>query len=93
MVCVCVCVYVCVCTCMHVCVRPYFNMVIQCWRDICVASYLGLGVKLLYKCGGNLVGERTRAPKSSLVIELCFAADAVLTASTIGKTSLKPPWF
>ena len=56
----------------------YFNMVMLCWRARCA----GLGVKLLYKCGGKLVGERTRAPMSSLVTELCFADDAVITAST-----------
>ena len=56
----------------------YFNMVMMCGRARCA----GLGVKLLYKCGGKLVGERTRAPMSSLVTELCFADDAVVTAST-----------
>ena len=56
----------------------YFNMVMMCWRARCA----GLGVKLLYKCGGKLDGERTRAPMSSLVTELCFADDAVVTAST-----------
>ena len=56
----------------------YFNMVMMCWRARCA----GLGVKLLYKCGGKLVDERTRAPMSSLVTELCFADDAVVTAST-----------
>ena len=49
-----------------------------CWRATCA----GLGVKLLYKCGGKLVGERIRAPMSSLVTELCFADDEVITAST-----------
>ena len=56
----------------------YFNMVMQCWRDRCES----LGVKLLYKCSGKLVGERTRAPKSSLLTELCFADYTVITAST-----------
>ena len=55
-----------------------FNMVMMCWRARCA----GLGVKILYKCSGKLVGERTRAPMSSLVTELCFADDAVVTAST-----------
>ena len=41
----------------------YFYMNIQCWGDRCG----GLGVKLLYKCSGKLVGERTRAPKLSLL--------------------------
>ena len=49
----------------------YFNMFMLCWRARCA----GFGVKLLYKCGGKLVGE-------SLVTELCFADDAVVTANT-----------
>ena len=56
----------------------YFNMVMQCWRGRCES----LGVKLFYKCSGKLVGERTRAPKSSLLTELCFADYTVITAST-----------
>ena len=47
-------------------------------RDRCE----GLGVKLLYKCIGKLIGERTRAPKSSLLTELYFANDVVITATT-----------
>ena len=44
------------------------------------------------KCGGKLAGERTRALKSSLLTELCFADDAVITAShVLGRTSLRPP--
>ena len=39
-------------------------------------------MKLLNTCGDKLVGERIRAPKSSLLTELCFADDAVITAST-----------
>ena len=39
-------------------------------------------MKLLNKCSGKLVGEKTRVPKSSLLTELCFADDAVTTAST-----------
>jgi len=39
----------------------FFNMVIQCRHD----HFKHLGVKLLYKCGGKLVGERTRAPLES----------------------------
>ena len=39
-------------------------------------------MKLLYKCSEKLVGERTRVPKSSLFTELCFADDAIITAST-----------
>ena len=40
----------------------YFNMVMWCWRGRCE----GLGVKLLYKCIGKLVSERTKAHKSFL---------------------------
>ena len=43
-------------------------MVIRCWRDHCQL----LGIKLLYKCGGKFVGERTRVPLSSWMTELCF---------------------
>ena len=39
-------------------------------------------MKLLNTYGGKLVGERIRAPKSSLLTELCFADDAVITEST-----------
>ena len=66
----------------------YFNMVMLCWR----ARLAGLGVKLLYKCGEKLVCEMTRAPMSSLVTELCFVDDAVITASTredISKASME----
>ena len=45
-------------------------------------------MKLLNKCSGKLVGERTRVPKSSLLTELCFADDAVI----LRRTSLRPPW-
>ena len=60
------------------CFLLYFDMVMLCWKAKCA----GLGVKLLYKCGVKLVGEKTRAPISSLVTELCFANDAAVTAST-----------
>ena len=41
-------------------------------------------MNLLYKCSSKLVSERTnyKAPKSSLLTELCFVDDAVITAST-----------
>jgi len=45
----------------------FFNMVIRCWRDCCKH----LGVKLLYKCSGKLVGERTRTLLKSWLTELC----------------------
>ena len=35
-----------------------------------------------YKCGGKLVGERTRAPSTSWMTELSFADDAAIVAST-----------
>ena len=54
----------------------YFNMLH--WRARCA----GLGLKLLYECGGKLVGERTSAPILSLFTELCLVDDAVITAST-----------
>ena len=54
------------------------TLFLLCWRARCAS----LGVKLLYKCGRKLVGERTREPISSLFNELCFADDAVITAST-----------
>jgi len=53
-------------------------MVIQCWHDRCQ----GLGIKLLYKCGGKLVGERTRTSLESWLTELCFADDAAIMAPT-----------
>jgi len=56
----------------------FFNMVIQCWHDRCQ----GLGIKLLYKCGGKLVGERARTLLESWLTELCFADDAVIMAPT-----------
>ena len=42
----------------------------------------GLGIKLLYKCGGKLVGEKTTTPLESWLTELCFADDAAITAPT-----------
>ena len=33
----------------------------------------GVGVNVLYKCGGKLVGERTRKPFIARVLELQFA--------------------
>ena len=37
---------------------------------------------MLDKCIGKLIGERTRAPKSPLLAELCFVNDAVITTTT-----------
>ena len=53
-------------------------MVIWCWRQRCAQ----LGVRYLYKCGGKLVGERTRVPSTSWMTELSFANDAAVVAST-----------
>ncbi len=36
------------------------------WRERCIE----FGVNVLYKCGGKLVGERTRRPLTAKVSEL-----------------------
>ena len=59
----------------------YFNMVITCWRERCRS----LGVDILYKCGGKLIGERTRSPQTAKVNELLFADDAAVVSTTRGK--------
>ena len=57
----------------------YFNMVMLCWRVKCA----GFRVKLMYKCGRSLlVRGLGRLAMSSLVVEMYFADDAVITAST-----------
>ena len=48
-------------------------------------------MKLLYKCSGKRVSERTRAPKLSLLTKLYLADDAVATVST-GKDITKTTW-
>jgi len=53
-------------------------MVIWGWCDHCKH----LGVKLLYKCGGKLVCERTRTPLESWLTEFCCADDAAIMAPT-----------
>ena len=50
----------------------FFNLVIEQWREQCQA----LGVEVLYKCSGRLVGARTRSPAHTIVSELLFADDA-----------------
>ena len=50
----------------------FFNLVIEQWREQCQA----LGVEVLYKCSGRLVGARTRSPAQTIVSELLFADDA-----------------
>lgn len=54
----------------------FFNAVIECWRDRCSS----LGVEILYKCGGKLVGERTRRPSVINVTELLFADNAAVVS-------------
>ena len=51
----------------------YFALVVEQWRTKCRE----FGVDVLYKCGGKLVGERTRKPLNIRVTELLFADDAV----------------
>ena len=56
----------------------YFNLVISQWRRKCA----DFGVDILYKCGGKLVGERTRKPGSLKVSELQFADDAAAVGTS-----------
>lgn len=50
----------------------YFALVMEQWRVKCSE----FGVDVFYKCGGKLVGERTRRPFHIKVTELLFADDA-----------------
>ena len=56
----------------------YFNLVIEEWRRRCQP----FGTEVLYKCGGKLVGERTRRPSHVLVTELQFADDAAIVGDS-----------
>ena len=56
----------------------FFNLVLRCWHNHCQH----LGIKLLCKCGGKFVGERTQVPLSSWLNEFCFADDAAVVAAT-----------
>ena len=56
----------------------YLNRVIECWWGRCKS----LGVKVFYKYGGKLVGERTRKPLSFEITELLFADDGVMVCCT-----------
>ncbi len=56
----------------------YFNLVIGQWRERCIE----FGVNILYKCGGKLVGERTRRPLTATVSELQFADDIATTGTS-----------
>ena len=55
----------------------YFALVMEHWRSKC--KEFGLGV--MYKCGGKLVGKRTRRPLRVKVTELMFADDAAAIGS------------
>ena len=39
----------------------------------------------MYKCGGKLIGERTRRPQATTVSELLFADDAAVVSTTRDK--------
>ena len=56
----------------------FFNLVIEQWRKRCQP----FGVEILYKCGGKLVGERTRRPLTTTATELQFLDDAAFVGST-----------
>ena len=56
----------------------YFNFVIELW---CKRSQ-PFGVEVHYKCGGKLVGDRTRWPLKTTATELQFADDAALVGSS-----------
>ena len=56
----------------------YFNLVIKEWRKRCQP----FGTEVLYKCGGKLVGERTKRPSHVLVTELKFADDAAVVGDS-----------
>ena len=56
----------------------YFNYVIEQWRK----RSQPFGMDVHYKCGGKLVGERTRRPLKTTVTELQFADDAALVGSS-----------
>ena len=56
----------------------YFEQVIQCWLHRCNA----VGIEVLYKIGGKLVGERTRRPSLVQLNECLFADDAALICTS-----------
>ena len=56
----------------------YFNLEIEEWRRRCQP----FGTEVLYKCGGKLVGDRTRRPSHVLVTELHFADDAAIVGDS-----------
>ena len=56
----------------------YFVLVIEQWRTKCSE----IGVDVHYKCGGRLVGQRTRRPSKVRVTELLFADDAAAVGTS-----------
>ena len=56
----------------------YINLVIKQWKEKCAE----FGVDVLFKCGGKLVGERTRRPCTERVMELQFADDLAAVTTT-----------
>ena len=55
----------------------YFALVMEQWRSKCKE----FGVDVMYKCGGKLVGKRTRRPLRVKVTELMFVDDAAAIGS------------
>ena len=68
------------------CSCTYFvYLVLQCGNVVLATTMTlcaQLGVKFLYKCGGKLVGEWSRAPSTSWMTELSFADDAAIVTCT-----------
>ena len=60
-------------------INLYFNMVIGQWTEKSVE----LGIDMLYKCGGKLVGEDTDA--IARFSDFQFADDLATVATTIGE--------
>ena len=56
----------------------YFNLVISQLRKKCA----DFRVDVLYKCGGKLVGDRTRKPDKLKLSELLFADDAAAVGNS-----------
>ena len=56
----------------------YFEQVIQCWLHRCNA----VGIEVLYKIGGKLVGECTRRPSLVQLNECLFADDTALICTS-----------
>ena len=56
----------------------YFEQVFQCWLHHCNA----VGIEVLYKIGGKLIGGCTKRPSSFVISECLFADDAALQDQT-----------